>query len=149
MNRLTGESDMPSIEDGLDENGLAKVQVILRQKQGQDYLKSFRLTGALDSCANHVVGTRGLRDICCFQASGSSTIEQVESTHVSVAFEAEICILNAGGDDCWIPLVVCQSPRMPAPGCHLLLGWTFLRHCVFVYDGPGNRFTLNWERPNE
>jgi hypothetical protein len=134
---------MPSIHAPFDM--LPKVTVRFRQKQGAAYVETQDLTAALDTGASDPFVLAGTLARPGFKPLLQGAVQTGSSAAGSfVGYEAEMAILTAGEEPVWLPVRAGEVSHVPFPGCDAAIGHSFLRRCVFLYDGIHERFTLTW-----
>jgi hypothetical protein len=134
---------MASIHAAFD--GLPRVIVRFRQKQGEAYAETENLTTAIDTGASETFVAIGTLLQAGFKPFFTGQLRTGSSaTDSFIGFEAEMAVIIDGEDPEWIPTKVCEAALVPFPGCDGAIGHPFLRQCVFLYDGLHGRFTLTW-----
>ena len=139
---------MPSIHRELDERSLARVTAILRQPQDESYLCTEELKAVVDNGASDAFVAPGMLESCSFKPIVPGACRSPRYSGGPREYQTEVLVLNAGDDALWIPVKAIEWV-MPFPDCALVLGTSFLRRCVFLFNGIHNTFTLTWGSPND
>jgi hypothetical protein len=134
---------MPSLHSDLID-GLPVVRIIARQRQGENYVKTPELVAAIDIGASDLIVARGILHQNLFLLAPGGYLKTGSAAAEGFwGCDAEVTILNAGEELAWVPVKALEA-SIPFPGCQAALGNSFLRRCVFLYDGIHGKFTLAW-----
>jgi hypothetical protein len=137
---------MPQIHGKLVD-GEAVICIRVRQRSGASWLVSPDYKAGLDTEAAQLhFGPITLED----EEFVESRRDRVQTGGGAVdvcVYSVELAVIIDGqepADGDWLPLEAWALPHMPSPRCDVLLGWTFLKRRVFVFDGQNETFTLSW-----
>lgn len=139
---------MPSIHLDLSHDGLPRINVMIRQQQGESYVQSSVLIAVVDNGASDVFAAPGILAPLGFKPTVPAALQMGSYSGQAWGCEAEIVVLNAGNDSAWMSFKVGEVPSMPFANCQLVVGMSFLRRCIFLLDGIHGKFTLAWSLPH-
>ncbi len=136
---------MPSLQVDMLDDGLPRIRIRIRQMVDGSLVESSDLTAGVDTGASEKFIAPGILAAFGFKPTRRGRVQTGSSGHgVLVGSDVEMAVLDTGEEEQWLPMTVGEVEHMPFPGCHAVIGWAFLKRCVFVCDGPNQKFSLKW-----